>query len=137
MSGLQLGKGIPSNLAMRSASRREDAAFASKLAKCCTHTGWWATLEKGPRRRSQEQHVLHLSGPREHDVQIQPPVTILHATVRLLNARAVDCDTFTQRLALRCCGGEIESVRQLEAQPSHMMRLRAPPSKSLLCRFQE
>ena len=46
MSGLQLGKGIPSNLAMRSASRREDAAFASNLAKA------FFTLDDGPLSRT-------------------------------------------------------------------------------------
>ena len=33
-------------------------------------------LESFPRRRPQQQHVLHGSGTREHHVQVQPPILV-------------------------------------------------------------
>jgi len=48
----------------------------AKSFQGCLHITRRSGFESFPRRRPQQQHVLHGSGTREHHVQVQPPILV-------------------------------------------------------------
>ena len=85
-----------------------------EASECTQEIDWWPLLQELAAGRSQQQHVAHLRYAGEHDVQVQPPIRVVHGSRTLIVAGTVDDATGTERLPLRGGAGEETLVGELE-----------------------